>query len=321
MLPLLLCLALENPIRIESHGGRVELLAASAQPLRLGRGAVQNTDPRGHLETGAGAKARIVWPLSGSAEIAGRGGFQWEAGGLRVFECERLELEVRRGPLRIEAQAGWTLLVERGALVLQSDPLGGYTLEQRAGLVASLTHRSGPFLRSAPLPSPGQRCRLLPYDQTSSPATLERHPAWQVHEWPWGADLQPASEPAPQDPTAAQPVHPPATQLPEQLSPTPAASFAGRPLDAWWRLGPLVFQRHPELTVEPGSNGGWSLRLSNHAHGAARVYGQDSLHELEPGGLIVFDAQGRTVAYLGAVQPVPEPLPPHSQRSGILNYP
>lgn len=312
MLPLLLSLALETPIRIESHGGRVELLAASAQPLRLGRGAVQNTDPRGHLETGAGARARIVWPLSGSAEITGRGGYQWEADGLRVFECERLELEVRRGPLRVEMQAGWTLIVECGALALRADPLGGYTLEQRAGLVASLSHRSGPFLRSAPLPPPGQSCRLLPYDQTSSLATQERHPAWQVHEWPWGADLQPAGEPAAQAPAAPLSVHAPAVES--------RASFAGRPLDAWWRLGPLVFDRHPELTIEPGSNGGWSLRLSNHAHGKARVYGQESLHELEPGGLIVFDAQGRTVAYLGAVQPIPEPLPPHSQRSGILSY-
>jgi hypothetical protein len=234
-----------------------------------------------------------------------------------VFECEQLELEVRRGPLRLETQDGWTLLVQCGALALRTDPLGGYTLEQRAGLVASLTHRSGPFLRSATLPPAGQSCRLLPYDQTSSLATLERHPAWQVHEWPFGADEPTASEQAEKTAELSQPV-------PQPLA-TPAgqaiAVFGGRRLDAWWRLGPLAFERHPDLTVEPGSNGGWSLRLSNHAHGKARVYGCDSLHELEPGGLIVFDAQGRTVAFLGAVQSIFEPLPPQSERSGILDYP
>lgn len=341
-------------VLVTSHAGRVETLLHSGLVDLLAPGRVVEQRGPGHLETGTGSRAVISWPAIASAALEGRAGVEWfedqDQPGLRVLDCQSLELEVRRGPLRVKTSNGWELLVERGALGLSRDASGGYRLENRAGLELRMWHQSGPYLRSASAPQVGEVLLLLG-SESSSAAQRELWPAWEQYHWPFGPQLEPATEaplvpeavsvPAP-EPVAAPvpvvepvPVAEPAPEIiPEPIpaptpppAPAPAPAPIVRPkvLLTWAhaspeqlrRYGPLIVEQHPGLTIHKTNDGGYSLRLAHGASGKLRVWSASALHELEAGGLIVFDASGQARAFLGSVERRDAALPDAAQRAAI----
>jgi hypothetical protein len=410
-------------VRIEAVQGRVEALQGPGLPTRVPVGSTLSGGAVGHLETGVGALARVGWPGRASARIEGRAGVEWSGDGLSVLECQALELEVRRGPLTLRTQDGWTLRIERGALSLRAGQGRGYRLENHAGLSASLWHSSGPFLRPVELPAPGEVCWLPGLGLAPSRAKPEGFAVWRSYEWPWGlppapllvtppppapmlpeavsvlaepmvepepvaepmvepepvaepvvepepvaepvvepepvaepmvepepvaepvVEPEPVAEPVVEPETVAEPVVEP-TPPPEpapQPAPVPAPAPAPQPVveapkpappapvlrlpaaklqpEAFWRRGPIVFQRHSELRVDTAGSDGMRLRLSTQTSARLRVYGASRVFDLEPGGLIVFNAAGEPVAVLGAVEKPNEGLPDEPTRAKVPVYP
>lgn len=390
-------------VRIEAVQGRVEALQGPDLPTRVTVGSTLSGGAVGHLETGVGALACVGWPGRASARIEGRAGVEWSSDGLSVLECQALELEVRRGPLTLRTQDGWTLRIERGALSLRAGQGRGYRLENHAGLIASLWHSSGPFLRPVELPAPGEVCWLPGLGLAPSRAKPEDFAVWRSYEWPWGlppAPLlvtppppaprlpkavsglaepvleptpppepqpepvaepmvepepvaepvvepepvaesvvapapQPAPAPAPQpepapapqpEPEPAPAPQPAPQPVVEAPKPPPAAPVlrlpaAKLPPEAFWRRGPIVFQRHSELRVDTAGNDGTRLLLSTQTSARLRIYGASQVFDLEPGGLIVFNASGEPVAVLGAVEKPNEGLPDEPARAKVPVYP
>ena len=370
-------------VRIEAVQGRVEALQGPGLPTRVPVGSTLSGGAVGHLETGVGALARVGWPGRASARIEGRAGVEWSGDGLSVLECQALELEVRRGPLTLRTQDGWTLRIERGALSLRAGQGRGYRLENHAGLSASLWHSSGPFLRPVELPAPGEVCWLPGLGLAPSRAKPEGFAVWRSYEWPWGlppapllvtppppapmlpeavsvlaepmVEPEPVAEPMVEPEPVAEPVvepTPPPEPAPQPApepepaprpAPVPAPAPAPQPVveapkpappapvlrlpaanvqpEAFWRRGPIVFQRHSELRVDTAGSDGMRLRLSTQTSARLRVYGASQVFDLEPGGLIVFNAGGEPVAVLGAVEKPNEGLPDEPARAKVPVYP
>jgi hypothetical protein len=180
--------------RLEIHQGRA-IVATEEGPRRLGR----RSDPLlltgpGHLELAAGARAEISWTGMASLRLQGPASFAWrEVAGQEPLQLEfrsllGLELEVRRGPVRIDLPQGWRMALEAGAVSLVGLPDGATEVSHRAGGSALLTWAGGATYAPPPvLLHPGERARLAP-DQ-AQPSAVDPSAfaaAWNFPHWPWG---------------------------------------------------------------------------------------------------------------------------------------
>jgi hypothetical protein len=132
---------------------------------------------------------------------------------------------------------------------------------------------------------------------------------------------EPAPQPAPVP--APAPAPQPVVEAPKPSPPAPVLRLPAAKLqpEAFWRRGPIVFQRHSELRVDTAGSDGTRLRLSMQTSARLRVYGASRVFDLEPGGLIVFNAAGEPVAVLGAVEKPNEGLPDEPTRAKVPVYP
>lgn len=109
------------------------------------------------VEAGAGAEVELVWRGLASATVRGPLSVQLErAPALYVADLQVLELEVRRGVLRLELAGGVRCEVGAGALQLRSLPDGVFELLNRGGTTLALQRTGQPFVRIAA----GQRLRF-----------------------------------------------------------------------------------------------------------------------------------------------------------------
>lgn len=198
--PLLLSLA-PAPVdpalrgRLELVQGRA-ILATDSGPRRLGRlsGAVLLAGP-GHLELAAGSTAELAWPGLASLRLEGPGSLAWQSLTpqepllLELRSLASAELEVRRGPLRVDLPQDWRLGLHTGAYSLEALPGGATVLQHRAGRPARLTWVGGEGY--APPPATlraGERARLAG-GHAAPPASDPSASAgpWQLQDWPWAA--------------------------------------------------------------------------------------------------------------------------------------
>lgn len=74
-----------------------------------------------YLELGPGGEVEIAWNGLASLRVTGPAALEWErkpyrGPHVRVLRLKRLEVETRRGGLRLDLGQGWTLELERAAL-------------------------------------------------------------------------------------------------------------------------------------------------------------------------------------------------------------
>jgi hypothetical protein len=185
------------PVSIDVLEGRVELASESGVERRDGGGRELVRDGPAYFEAGATARVRLRWRSCASLELAGPAAFEWReshgpSGGLYldVKRIERADVEVRRGPLRLELPGGWLVHLARGAAHLQRRPDGSYDVEHVAGapLLVGYEPASGQ-VRPPQTVLPGATIHLaaervagtLPAD---SPGET-KHAPWTGSSWPW----------------------------------------------------------------------------------------------------------------------------------------
>ncbi len=119
--------------------------------------AIALSGASGWVEAGAGSELELVWRGLASATLRGPLSVQLEREpALYVEELQVLELEVRRGALRLEIAGGTRCAVGAGALQLRSLPDGVFELLNRGGAVLVLERSGQPSVRIGA----GQRVRF-----------------------------------------------------------------------------------------------------------------------------------------------------------------
>lgn len=306
-----LCAPAQEPLRVEGLHGRVETLGTSERVELLTGLGPRECAGAGLLEAGSMSSARLCWPARASLLTQGRAGLEWSAApgiSLRVFELQHGELEVRRGPLQIELPRGWNARFESGAYRLRSQPGGALEIETVAGEAPQLWWSRDGRVWPCAGPRSGERA-LLPSDWSPPRrGTPESRAAWSEVSWPWG-DVSEALQ------VHVQPVPLPA---PAEVAPAPLPSF-DRTL---WRgftraelelVGPIAVEKRDDLAVQRTETGGIKLRLRSDARTSAWVLRESSDLELEPGTLVLLDAEGHLRANLGALRsharPAERPAP------------
>ena len=198
--------------RVELLEGRATLAGdGGVRELRAGQRDTLVEGP-GYLELRARSRAALRWNATASLIVHGPASFEWAPvegpGPLLEWRFERLDevhLEVRRGPVRLSFEGGWTASLESGAGFIGGMPGGGVEWHHDAGLPILLQgpherHEvrppwvvlAGAWLRLSPDRAHpellhGSKERLLdPYARSGSgPTVAGGAPAWSAFGWPW----------------------------------------------------------------------------------------------------------------------------------------
>lgn len=245
------CAAAQQGVRVEGFAGRVEALTDSARIELLTGLGPREYEGAGHLESGASSRARLTWASRASLEILGRAGLEWSAhgaAGVRAFELERAELEVRRGPLLLDWPGGWHASFAAGAYRLSARPGGALELETVAGGAPRVWTCDGASFRELAGPAPGERLVIGAAAPAWSQARPERWSPWESVSWPWGAERDlPAGAPLVHEARA------PSAGSPLDAEPAPEALVlprGERALETPAQPG-LVERHEPELAPQP----------------------------------------------------------------------
>jgi hypothetical protein len=167
--PLLLCLVLGGTdapapvLRIASGEARLGL-GADARALDPRAGAVPLSDAA-HVESRPRSQLELVWRGAASATLDGPASFDLAPGpGLVLQRFETLEVEVRRGHLRLELVGLGDVELGGGALQARALPNGVVELLNRGGTAFELRRNGGEAAvgraRRAPAAA-DERARLL----------------------------------------------------------------------------------------------------------------------------------------------------------------
>lgn len=222
LVPLLLaaCAGLP-PVHIDVLAGRADLASPlGIVPLRPGAKPIERNGP-GYLELGAISRLDLRWRGVASLELEGAGALEWrgsqgdeDALSLEVLRLDKLSVEVRRGPLRLELPGGWRATLTHGALHVRTLSDGTLELEHIAG--APLLVAPGPVDGRTSPPwtvLAGSKVLLAPASdapQAASgrkPLAQERRdtswaqPAtcgapWTSFQWPWSEPVVASAKPA-----------------------------------------------------------------------------------------------------------------------------
>jgi hypothetical protein len=95
----------------------------------------------GHMEVAAASEMELRWMGRGSIELTGASAFEWSGSAFgqaegdlfRMIKVSSADIEVRRGPLRIGLPGQVVLTVERGALEVEANPSGKYSIRLFGG--------------------------------------------------------------------------------------------------------------------------------------------------------------------------------------------
>jgi hypothetical protein len=216
------------PLHVDVLDGRVELAAESGVLELEGPSAQRDHSGPGYLRAGASSRLSLRWRGAATLDLEGVSSVEWrpsERGhGLSITleRVERANLEVRRGPLRLELPGGWLAHIRQGAVFVRELSDGSVELEHVAGAPLLLSRSGardevrppwtvlpGARLRleseaEGPRTAPGARARVLEVwgrppevtRETSAPAKPRSGFAW-----PWN-DAPTASSPPPPEPPA-----------------------------------------------------------------------------------------------------------------------
>jgi len=299
----------QEHLRIEGLQGRVETLGSSERvELLTGLGPRDCGGP-GLIEAGSMASARLSWPSRASLLTQGRAGLEWRGAGetfLRVFELQHGELEVRRGPLQLELPWGWNARFDAGAYRLRSLPGGALEIETVAGCAPHLWWSRAGRMWPCAGPQSGERALLPPDWSPEKRGTPESRSAWPEVSWPWAQAPEPLQ-------VVVEPVRTAAQVEPAPLPPFDPALWRGHARGELELVGPCALEKRDDLSVGRTETGGIVLRLRSDARAPAWVLRANSDLELEPGSLVLLDAEGRLRANLGAIRsharPAERPAP------------
>lgn len=104
--------------------------------------------PSGHMEVAAASTMELRWMGRGSIELLGASAFEWSGSAFgqdegdlfRMIQVSSADIEVRRGPLRLGLPGQVVLTIERGALEIESNPSGKYSVRLFGGESLRLTY-------------------------------------------------------------------------------------------------------------------------------------------------------------------------------------
>ncbi len=179
--------------RVSLERGRALLVDESGVgPLKRHEGTRRLEGP-GHLELAPGAVARLSWPGLGSTELMGPTSVSWDVAEateelrLRFGVLERMDLELRRGSVRLDLPGAWRLEAQRGVFELRAQPVGGVGVRQLAGRSCRASWVGGAGVSAPQWIGPGESVRLsgtrVPRPQGPDGAGA---PSWNTATWPWG---------------------------------------------------------------------------------------------------------------------------------------
>lgn len=183
--------ALETRVTLER--GRALLVdEAGVGPLKRHEGTRQ-LEGVGHLELAPGSRASVVWPGLGSVELRGPTSISWDPGTdaedlrLSIGVLERVDLEVRRGRVRLDLPGAWRLEAQLGVFELRSLPVGGVGVRQLAGRSCRASWVGGPGISAPQWIGPGESARLCgTREPVAGGLDGAGAPSWSAVTWPWG---------------------------------------------------------------------------------------------------------------------------------------
>ena len=144
-----------------AQGQEVRTLSASDEPYR-GRGEAA-------LGLGSEGLAELSWRSRASLRLTGPAELEWStldgAGDLQILvgAAGTLDLEARRGGVRLELSQGWRLEVGEAALQISQEPQGGWSVRHHGGRAVRVRSRIPREKNDWPrLLRSGERLRLPP---------------------------------------------------------------------------------------------------------------------------------------------------------------
>ena len=132
---------------VSLSSGRGTLVSADGVIQMKEADSLKELPPHGHMEVAAASEMELRWIGRGSIELIGASAFEWSGSAfgqdendlLRIIQVSSADIEVRRGPLRLGLPGQVVLTVERGALEIEANPSGKYSIRLFGGENLRLT--------------------------------------------------------------------------------------------------------------------------------------------------------------------------------------